>query len=101
MTEQVYRSVYDSVGHANVHASTFEGNLLAMSVGLEVIRIIERGHLLNRVFALGSEFERRLKQLQQQKIGILDVRVSGLLMGFKVADSVFKDEALWGAAGCR
>ena len=101
MTDEVHRSVYDSIDQANAHASTFEGNLLAMTVGLEVIRLIERDDLLNRVSELGSAFARRLRDLQKKKLGILDVRGSGLLIGFQIANSAFKDEALWGAAGCR
>ena len=101
MTDEVYSSVYDSIGQAYAHASTFEANLLAMIVGLEVIRIIEREDLLSRVMDLASAFERRLRDLQENNLGILDVRVSGLLIGFHVADSAFKDEILWGAAGCR
>jgi ornithine--oxo-acid transaminase len=101
MTDDVYESVYSGAGRANIHASTFEGNLMAMAAGLTVIRIIERDHLLDRVRTLAERFEHYLTEIRKEEIGITDVRVFGLLIGFQVADDLFKDEPLWGAAGCR
>jgi ornithine--oxo-acid transaminase len=101
MTDEVFNSVYSGIGRANIHASTFEGNLLAMMAGLIVIRIIEENHYLNRVLSLASSFKRQLIDLQKRKLGITDIRVSGLLMSFQVADDLYQTELLWGAAACR
>lgn len=101
MTDDVYDAVFSGQGRAGVHASTFEGNLLAMVAGLTVIQVIEENNLLSRVSSLGETFRRRLIALRESGMGIADVRVSGLLIGFQVANELFGDETLWGAAGCR
>lgn len=101
MTDEVFDSVYSGIGRSDIHASTFEGNLLAMVAGLTVIRIIEEYDLLNRITQLADGFRSRLTELQRQKIGITDVRVSGLLIGLQVTDDLYKGESLWGGAGCR
>ena len=101
MTDEVFNSVYTGVERANIHASTFEGNLLAMVAGLTVISVIEADQLLSKVLWLASKFEHRLTEIQRPETGITSVRVTGLLIGFQVADNLFKTEPLWGAAGCR
>lgn len=101
MTDDVYDAVFSGPGRAGIHASTFEGNLLAMVAGLAVIHVIEENNLLGRVSSLGETFRRRLNALRDSDMGIADVRVSGLLIGFRVADELFGAETLWGAAGCR
>jgi acetylornithine/succinyldiaminopimelate/putrescine aminotransferase len=101
MTDEVYNAVFSGPGRAGIHASTFEGNLLAMAAGLTVIRVIEENDLLTRVSSLGDIFKQRLTAMQESGAGITDVRGSGLLLGLRVADGLFKDETLWGAAGCR
>lgn len=101
MTDEVYDSVFSGPGRAGIHASTFEGNLLAMAVGLTIIRVIEENSLLDRISSLGDIFRRRLTAMRENSMGITDVRGWGLLIGFRVADELFKDETLWGAAGCR
>jgi acetylornithine/succinyldiaminopimelate/putrescine aminotransferase len=101
MTDEIYDAVFSGPGRAGVHASTFEGNLLAMVAGLTVIRVIEENNLLRRVSSLGETFRRSLIALKDGGTGITDVRVSGLLIGFRIDDELFKAETLWGAAGCR
>jgi ornithine--oxo-acid transaminase len=101
MTDEVFDSVYSGIGRSEIHSSTFEGNLLAMVAGLTVIRIIEDHALLDRVSRLGDAFRFRLTEMQRPKTGITDVRVSGLMIGFQVADDLYRGESLWGAAGCR
>lgn len=101
MTDEIFKAVYSGIGRANIHSSTFEGNLMAMIVGQTIIRFIEKGYILERIRSLSNQFERQLIEIQQRCIGITDVRVSGLLISFQVADSLFKREILWGAAGCK
>jgi len=101
MTDEVYDSVFSGPGRAGIHASTFEGNLLAMKVGLTVIRVIEENDLLARITSLGNIFKQRLTAMRESGSGIKDVRGLGLLIGFRVAHELFKSETLWGAAGCQ
>jgi ornithine--oxo-acid transaminase len=101
MTDEVYEAVFSGPGRAGIHASTFEGNLLAMVAGLAVIHVIQENDLLDRISSLGETFRLRLTAMRDGGTGIEDVRVSGLLIGFRVADELFGSETLWGAAGCR
>lgn len=100
MTDDVFDAVYASPGRAYVHGSTFEGNLLAMNVGLRVIRVIEEHGLLDRVRALAGAFARRFAELRAEGLGITDVRISGLLMSFQVAGFEHPED-FWGALWCR
>jgi acetylornithine/succinyldiaminopimelate/putrescine aminotransferase len=97
MTDEVYESVYSGIGRANIHASTFEANLIAMVAGLTVIKIIEEKNLLERVSSLAASFEKELVRLKRLNLGITDVRVSGLLMSFQVSDDLYRGEDVWGA----
>lgn len=101
MTDEIFQSVYSDISRAGIHGSTFEGNLLAMTVGLAVIEIIEKKNLLNRVQLLSGKFMNRLFEIEQQNAGINGVRGLGLLIGFQVEDNLFGAETLWGSAGLR
>jgi len=101
MTNEIFEAVYSGIGRANIHASTFEGNLLAMVVGLSVIRQIEENDLLSRICSLANAFRLGLTELQREGLGITEVRVSGLLIGFQTDDDLFRHDKLWGAAACK
>lgn len=101
MTDEVFHSVYSDISRAGIHGSTFEGNLIAMAVGLAVIEIIEKKNLLSRVQLLSGKFMDRLFKIEQQNAGLNSVRGLGLLIGFQVDDNLFGAETLWGAAGLR
>tara|TARA_B100001287_G_C22670948_1_gene525254 strand:- start:465 stop:1637 length:1173 start_codon:yes stop_codon:yes gene_type:complete len=65
------------------HGSTYGGNPLAMSVGLEVLKIISKKSFLNRVEKLSRYFWNKLKELEQKFDSIDEVRGAGLLLGIK------------------
>ena len=65
------------------HGSTYGGNPLAMSVGLEVLKIISNKKFLKNVDKISRYFWKRLKVLESQFEIISEVRGAGLLLGIK------------------
>ncbi len=65
------------------HGSTYGGNPLAMSVGLEVLKIISNKNFLSKVDKLSRYFWRELKVLEKRFDNIIEVRGAGLLLGIK------------------
>ena len=65
------------------HGSTYGGNPLAMSVGLEVLKIISNKKFLKRVDKVSRYFWKKLKELENQFTMINEVRGAGLLLGIK------------------
>jgi len=65
------------------HGSTYGGNPLAMSVGLEVLKIISNKNFLKKVDKISRYFWKNLKELEKQFDIIDEVRGAGLLLGIK------------------
>jgi acetylornithine/N-succinyldiaminopimelate aminotransferase len=65
------------------HGSTFGGNPLAVSVGIEVIRIITEEGFLEKVDKNARYLWNRLKELEKNYDEILQVRGAGFLLGIK------------------
>ena len=65
------------------HGSTYGGNPLAMSVGLEVLKIISNKTFLTKVDKIARYFWKNLKKLENSSNIISEVRGAGLLLGIK------------------
>ncbi len=65
------------------HGSTYGGNPLAMSVGIEVLKIILEKNFLSRVDKISRYFWKKLKILEEEFKIIHEVRGAGLLLGIK------------------
>ena len=65
------------------HGSTYGGNPLAMSVGLEVLKIISDKKFLKNVDKVSRYFWKKLKELENNFENIEEVRGAGLLLGIK------------------
>ena len=65
------------------HGSTYGGNPLAMSVGLEVLKIISNKKFLSKVDKIARYFWKNLKKLENSSNIISEVRGAGLLLGIK------------------
>ena len=65
------------------HGSTYGGNPLAMSVGLEVLNIISKRSFLQNVDKVARYFWKQLKELESKYETIDQVRGAGLLLGIK------------------
>lgn len=83
MTDEIYRSVYDSLKRSIVHTSTFGENALAMRTGLATLDVLESERLGDRALRMGEELRRSIRE----KIGgyemVKEVRGMGMLSGIE------------------
>jgi ornithine--oxo-acid transaminase len=83
MSDEIYRSVYGTLGRAIVHTSTFSENGLAMRAGLATIEALEREHLGERAQAAGDFLRTRLREALSGYEMVKEVRGLGLLNGIE------------------
>ena len=69
------------------HGSTFGGNPLAISVGIEVLRVLLEGNFLEEVDKKSRYLWNKLKKLANKCEEIIEVRGAGLLLGIKVSSN--------------
>ena len=69
------------------HGSTFGGNPLAISVGIEVLRVLLEGNFLEEVDKKSRYLWNKLKKLENKCEEIIEVRGAGLLLGIKVSSN--------------
>ncbi len=65
------------------HGSTYGGNPLAMSVGLEVLNIVSKKSFLSKVDKIARYFWKHLKEIEKENHVIDEIRGVGLLLGIK------------------
>lgn len=76
------------------HASTFGGNLLSCTAGLETLRIMKKKNLEKKVQKDGEYIMKFFKDLQMEKVIIGDVRGKGLMIAMElVKDRINKKPA--------
>lgn len=63
------------------HSNTFGGNQLACAIGLKVLEIIKRDHLLNNAQKMGAYFRKRLTGIDHPRLGT--VTGLGLMLGLE------------------
>lgn len=85
MTNDIYRSVYDSLKRSIVHTSTFSENGLAMRTGLATLDVLESEELGERALGNGDLLRSRLRQALSGYSMVKDVRGLGLLTGIEFA----------------
>ena len=81
MSEAVYESVFDSIQHAIIHASTFSENSISMRAGLATLDILERDRLGERATELGERLRERLRAALSGFEMVSEIRGAGLLSG--------------------
>ena len=78
------------------HATTFGGGALVTAVGLKVLEIMERDHLVERAAALGERARARFRALGEKLPGVIrDVRGMGLLIGVELEMSDERAKEVW------
>ena len=85
MTDEIYRSVYDSLKRAIVHTSTYSENGLAMRAGVATLDVLEDEGLAERAAAMGDYLRNRLRAELSGFEMVREVRGMGLLNGIEFA----------------
>ena len=83
LTDDVYRSVYDSLKRAIVHTSTFSENSLAMRAGIATIQVLEQERLGPRAIEMGEYLRQRLRAALAGHEMVKEIRGAGLLNGIE------------------
>jgi putrescine aminotransferase len=84
MTDEVWKEAFSGPQRCMLTASTFAGGLLAATVGLETLSIVEQEELPRRAAKLGRELLEGLEQLAGCHEIIAGVRGRGLLAGVEL-----------------
>lgn len=90
MSEKIYRSVFDSLRNAIVHASTFSENSVSMRAGLATLEVLERERLGESALRMGEYLRERLRSALSGYEMVDEIRGSGLLNGI-----AFKPPKSW------
>jgi ornithine--oxo-acid transaminase len=90
MSEKIYRSVFDSLRNAIVHASTFSENSVSMRAGLATLEVLERERLGESALRMGEYLRDKLRSALADYEMVGEIRGSGLLSGIS-----FKPPKSW------
>ncbi|HEU4413905.1 MAG TPA: aspartate aminotransferase family protein [Candidatus Angelobacter sp.] len=83
MSDEIYESVYNSLGRAIIHTSTYSENGLAMRAGLATLQVLEDEDLGTRAEVLGNYLRQRLTDALNGYEMVANVRGVGLLNGIE------------------
>lgn len=81
MTDDIYESVYDSLGRSIIHTSTYSENNLSMRAGLATLQALQDERLGERAERLGAELRERLTEALSGYEMVAEVRGLGMLNG--------------------
>lgn len=81
MTDDIYESVYNSLGRAIIHTSTYSENNLSMRAGLATLRALHEERLGERAERLGAQFRQQLTDALSGFEMVAEVRGLGMLNG--------------------
>jgi ornithine--oxo-acid transaminase len=83
MSDDIYESVYSSLGRAIIHTSTFGENGLAMRAGLATLDVLDQEELGRRSDTSGKLLRDLLNQSLSKYEMVKDIRGVGLLCGIE------------------
>ena len=83
MSDEIYDSVYSSLGRAIIHTSTYSENGLAMRAGLATLRALDSEDLGTRARELGVRLHQKLLEALRGYEMVAGVRGMGLLNGIE------------------
>ena len=83
MSDEIYRSVYSSLGRALIHTSTYSENGLAMRAGLATLQVCEEENLGHRAQMMGALLRQRLAEALAEYEMVREVRGLGMLNGIE------------------
>jgi 4-aminobutyrate aminotransferase len=70
--------------HVGAHASTFGGNPVAIAAAMKTLEILENG-VIDNAAKIGAHLINRLREVQQRRDCIVQVRGLGLMIGIEIA----------------
>lgn len=85
--EDIWSKTFDSMSRALVHASTFQGGILALTAGLMTLEIHDRERLSERAEVLGGRLASGLRAACAKHGAADEVRGRGLLLGIPLKKS--------------
>jgi ornithine--oxo-acid transaminase len=83
MSDEIYKSVYNSLKRSIVHTSTYSENALAMRAGLATIEVIDEENLTDRAEMMGTILRDRLRNALAGYEMVSEVRGEGLFCGIE------------------
>lgn len=83
MSNQIYESVYSSLGRAIIHTSTYSENGLAMRAGLATLKALQEESLGMRAELMGNQLRRALSEALSGYEMVAEVRGLGMLNGIE------------------
>ena len=83
MSDEIYDSVYSSLGRAIIHTSTYSENGLAMRAGLAVLQVCEEEDLGGRATTMGAQLRQKLSEALSGYDLVGEVRGLGMLNGIE------------------
>ncbi len=73
--------------HPGMHGTTFGGGPLACAVGVTVLNVLERDHMLEHVIEIGNYFQQQLNALKAKHAEIVTVRGMGLMVAAELTSA--------------
>jgi ornithine--oxo-acid transaminase len=83
MSNEIYESVYSSLGRSIIHTSTYSENGLAMRAGLATLRTLQDEQLGKRSEAMGRLLRQKLTEALSGYEMVAEVRGRGMLNGIE------------------
>ncbi len=83
MSDEIYESVYSSLGRSIIHTSTYSENGLAMRAGLATLKTLQEEDLGKRSEALGGRLRKSLTDALSGYEMVAEVRGVGMLNGIE------------------
>ncbi|MCU1256571.1 MAG: aminotransferase [Candidatus Angelobacter sp.] len=83
MSDEIYESVYSSLGRSIIHTSTYSENGLAMRAGLATLKTLQDEQLGKRSEAMGQRLRQSLTEALSGYEMVVEVRGLGMLNGIE------------------
>jgi ornithine--oxo-acid transaminase len=83
MSDEIYESVYSSLGRSIIHTSTYSENGLAMRAGLATLKTLQDEQLGKRSEAMGRLLRQKLTEALSGYEMVAEVRGRGMLNGIE------------------
>jgi ornithine--oxo-acid transaminase len=83
MSDEIYESVYSSLGRSIIHTSTYSENGLAMRAGLATLKTLQDEQLGKRSEAMGQRLRQSLTEALSGYEMVAEVRGLGMLNGIE------------------